>query len=41
MADLNHSNEYQQRLEARKERMLALADRMQAASDAAYEQARK
>lgn len=34
-------NDYQAKIEARKQRMLALADRMQAASDAAYTKARK
>ena len=34
-------NQYQVKVENRKERLLALADRMQSASDAAYQQARK
>ena len=34
-------NSYESRQEARKERLLAIADRMQAASDAAYQQARR
>lgn len=34
-------NEYEMKIEARRERLLELADRMQAASDAAYRQARE
>ena len=34
-------NDYEAKLEARRERLLALADRMQGASDAAYRQARR
>ena len=34
-------NSYEQKQEDRRERLLAIADRMQAASDAAYKQARK